>query len=210
MKGVPILLAMDEVERMFSSPLRSDFFSMLRNWHNNRARGGDWKHLNLALVTSTEPYQFITDLNQSPFNVGQVIELSDFTLEQVMDLNRRHNQLLVETQIVQLYALLGGHPYLTRKAFYLLASQRIAFIDLLNNGCEDDGPFGDHLRNYLFRMGGQEKLKAGLIQVIKFQRCTDEQIFFRLRGAGLVKRIGNEVKPRNNLYADYFEKRLNG
>jgi len=209
-KDVPILLAMDEVERMFASPFRSDFFSMLRNWHNNRARGGDWKRLNMALVTSTEPYEFIADLNQSPFNVGQVIELSDFTLEQVMDLNHRHHELLTKTQIEQLYDLLSGHPYLTRKALYLIANQRIAFIDLLNNGCEDDGPFGDHLRNYLFRMGGQEKLKTGLIQVLKFQRCTDEQVFFRLRGAGLVKRVGNEVQPRNNLYADYFEKRLNG
>ena len=207
---VPILLAMDEVERMFSSPFRSDFFSMLRNWHNNRARNSDWKRFNMALVTSTEPYQFIADLNQSPFNVGQVIELSDFTREQVIDLNHRHHEPLTELQVRQLYELLSGHPYLTRKALYLIANQRITFIDLLNNSCEDDGPFGDHLRNYLFRMGGQEKLKAGLIQVIKFQRCTDEQIFFRLRGTGLVKRVSNEVKTRNNLYADYFGKRLNG
>ena len=63
-KDVQILLAMDEVERMFASPFRSDFFSMLRSWHNNRARGGDWKQLNLSLVTSTEPYQFIAGLNQ--------------------------------------------------------------------------------------------------------------------------------------------------
>jgi hypothetical protein len=56
---------MDEVERMFASPFRSDFFSMLRSWHNNRARGGDWTRFNMALVTSTEPYQFIADLNQS-------------------------------------------------------------------------------------------------------------------------------------------------
>ena len=70
-----VLLAMDEVERMFASPSRSDFFSMLRSWHNRRAQGGDWIHLNMALVTSTEPYQLISDLNQSPFNVGTVVEL---------------------------------------------------------------------------------------------------------------------------------------
>jgi hypothetical protein len=209
-KDVQILLAMDEVERMFASPFRSDFFSMLRSWHNNRARGGDWTRFNMALVTSTEPYQFIADLNQSPFNVGQVVELGDFTPKQVSDLNHRHHAPLDQTQVQQIYDLLGGHPYLTRRALYLLASQRITFSKMLEIACEDDGPFGDHLRNYLFRMGGQEKLKTGLIQIIKHQRCQDEHIFFQLRGAGLVKRVGDAVIPRNQLYADYFGKRLNG
>ena len=210
MREVQILLAMDEVERMFASPFRSDFFSMLRSWHNNRARGGDWVRLNMALVTSTEPYQFIADLNQSPFNVGQVVELVDFTLEQVFDLNRRHYRPLMEAQIRQLHSLLGGHPYLTRKALYLVASQRITFTEMLDRAFEDDGPFGDHLRNYLFRMGDRHKLRAGLVQVIKYQSCSDEHTFFRLRGAGLVKRTGNIVLPRNQLYADYFGKRLIG
>lgn len=209
-KDVQILLAMDEVERMFASPFRSDFFSMLRSWHNNRARGGDWTRLNLSLVTSTEPYQFIADLNQSPFNVGQVVELGDFTFEQVSALNRRHRNPLTEAQIKQLFDLLGGHPYLTRKALYLVASQRDTFAELLENACEDNGPFGDHLRNHLFRIGDQEKLKAGLVQIIKFQRCSDEHVFFQLRGSGLVKRIDTRVMPRNQLYADYFGKRLHG
>jgi hypothetical protein len=201
---------MDEVERMFASPFRSDFFSMLRSWHNNRARGGDWVRLNLSLVTSTEPYQFIADLNQSPFNVGQVIELVDFTLGQISDLNHRHHDPLTDDQLRQLYDLLCGHPYLTRRALYLLASKRTTFEEMIENACEDDGPFGDHLRNYLFRMSNQEKLKAGLVQVIRSQRCSDEHIFFQLRGAGLVKRVAIDVIPRNPLYADYFKKRING
>jgi len=209
-KDVQILLAMDEVERMFASPFRSDFFSMLRSWHNNRARGGDWTRLNLSLVTSTEPYQFIADLNQSPFNVGQVIELTDFSLKQVIELNHRHHNPLDKSQVTQLYDLLGGHPYLTRKALYLIAIQRDTFDEMLENASEDDGPFGDHLRNYLFRMSHQEKLKAGLVQVIKYHRCSDEHSFFQLRGAGLVRRVGEDVLPRNPLYANYFGKRLNG
>jgi hypothetical protein len=205
-----VLLAMDEVERMFTSPFRSDFFSMLRSWHNNRARGGDWTRFNMALVTSTEPYQLIADLNQSPFNVGAVIELKDFTLQQVSDLNRRHGSPLSAEQVAQILGLLGGHPYLTRKALYLVASRRASFEDVMNNCCEDDGPFGDHLRNHLFRMSDHQDLKSSLMQVIDYRRCADEHIFFRLRGAGLVKRVGNEVVPRNELYACYFGERLHG
>ncbi len=84
----PLVLAMDEVESIFDTDFRSDFFGMLRSWHNSRATTPIWKRLDLALVTSTEPYQLIENLNQSPFNVGQVVELVDFSAEQVADLNR--------------------------------------------------------------------------------------------------------------------------
>ena len=205
-----LLLAMDEVERMFTSPFRSNFFSMLRSWHNNRARGGDWTRFNMALVTSTEPYQLIADLNQSPFNVGTVVELKDFTLDQVGDLNQRHGSPLSPGEVNEISSLLGGHPYLTRKALYLVAGKRSTFDDLVKDAGEDDGPFGDHLRNHLFRMSDYQELKSGLMQVIKYHRCADEHTFFRLRGAGLVKRVGNDVLPRSALYADYFGKRLDG
>ena len=206
----PVLLAMDEVERMFASPFRSDFFSMLRSWHNRRAQGGDWTRLNLALVTSTEPYQLIADLNQSPFNVGKAVELKDFNLEQVAELNRRHGKPLKDADLYNLTKLLSGHPYLTRKALYLVASKRITLDALFATAWEDDGPFGDHLRNHLFRMSDYPELKEGMMGAIKYQRIADEHVFFRLRGAGLVQRAGNEELPRNPLYADYFEKRLNG
>ncbi|KAF0107919.1 MAG: toll-interleukin receptor [Anaerolineaceae bacterium] len=209
LQDTQLLLAMDEVERMFTSPFRSDFFSMLRSWHNGRARGGDWTRFNMALVTSTEPYQLIADLNQSPFNVGAVVELKDFTSQQVSDLNQRHGNPLTSEQVAKIADLLGGHPYLTRKALYLVASKRAAFDDVVKNACEDDGPFGDHLRNHLFRMSNYQELKSGLMQVIKYRRCPDEHVFFRLRGAGLVRRVGNDVLPRNALYAEYFGKRLN-
>lgn len=208
LQDTKLLLAMDEVERMFTSPFRSDFFSMLRSWHNNRARGGDWTRFNMALVTSTEPYQLIADLNQSPFNVGTVVELKDFTPKQVTDLNQRHGKPLSAEQVTKIGELLGGHPYLTRKALYLTASKRETFDNILKNAWEDNGPFGDHLRNQLFRMSNHQELKSCLMQVIKHQRCGDENIFFRLRGAGLIKRVGNDVLPRNQLYAEYFGKRL--
>ena len=76
--GNPLVLAMDEVDKVFVTDFRNDFFAMLRSWHNSRATTPIWKQLDLTLVTSTEPYQLIDDLNQSPFNVGQVIDLADF------------------------------------------------------------------------------------------------------------------------------------
>src|SRR6185503_17232068 len=186
------------------------FFGMLRSWHNQRLAGSIWKQLDLALVTSTEPYQLIDNLNQSPFNVGEVIELADFSPEQVADLNRRHGTPLTSAQEQQLMALLRGHPYLVRRALYLVASQRIVPADLFSQATDDRGPFGDHLRNHLFRLHGKADLIQGLRQVIRHHTCPDERVFFRLRGAGLVQREGQEVWPRCQLYADFFRERLDG
>ncbi|MBV9791825.1 MAG: AAA-like domain-containing protein [Chloroflexi bacterium] len=206
----PLVLAMDEVETMFDTDFRSDFFGMLRGWHNKRATQLIWKQLDLALVTSTEPYQLIDNLNQSPFNVGEVIDLKDFTAEQVAQLNRRHGSPLRPQHEQQLMLLLSGHPYLVRRALYLIAGQYLSATELFAGAADDRGPFGDHLRYHLFRMRDKPELVRGLLQIIHQHRCQDESVFFRLHGAGLVHRVGKIAMPRCQLYATYFQEHLHG
>ena len=206
----PLVLVMDEVDSLFNSSFQTDFFGMLRSWHNSRADDPEWKKLSLALVTSTEPYQFINDEFQSPFNVGEVLSPDDFTLEQVSDLNRRYGMPLSEHQTERLISLLNGHPYLVRRVLYLLANNRITVEDLFDEAkmIEERGPFGDHLRYHLFRLHDKTDLVQDFLQVIKNKTCRDEHVFFRLRGAGLVRREGRLVVPRCQLYTNYFSKNL--
>ncbi|MGP1385374.1 MAG: AAA-like domain-containing protein [Thainema sp.] len=208
----PVVLAMDEVETMFDTAFRSDFFSMLRNWHNNRAIKQIWKQLDLALVTSTEPYQLIDNLNQSPFNVGQIIELTDFEFVQVADLNERHGNPLLVAELQRLMELVNGHPYLVRKALYLVVTGAMSASELFAQAVKERGPFGDHLRYHLFRMYDKPELVQGFLQVVRTHTCADERIFFKLRGAGLVRRSGDGsvVVPRCQLYEQYFQQHLNG
>ena len=206
--GSPLVLAMDEVDKVFDTPFRNDFFGMLRNWHNSRAMSDIWNNLDLVLVTSTEPYQLIDDLNQSPFNVGQVIELEDFTLEQVSDLNQRHGSVFDSSAEIKLMALLNGHPYLVRKALYLVASEQISARELFNNATSIRGPFGDHLRRLLSLLHDRQELRQALLQVIRNNSCEDPLLFWQLRGAGLVRSHGHTIIPRCQLYADYFREHL--
>lgn len=210
--GGPLVLAMDEVDRLFDTPFRSDFFGMLRSWHNSRQTGAVWKNLDLVLVTSTEPYQFVANLNQSPFNVGCVIELEDFTRAEVDDLNARHGRdgrpPFAPAELDRLLALVGGQPYLVRRALYLTATGQLTPADLFARAADEHGPFGDHLRAHLGRLHEVPALLAGLRRVLAEGACADEQVFFRLRGAGLVRRQGAAVVPRYALYAEYFHARL--
>jgi hypothetical protein len=204
----PLVLAMDEVEGVFDRPFRNDFFGMLRSWHNNRWAGPCWKHLDLVLVTSTEPYQFIKEANQSPFNVGEVIDLADFSSAQVDEVNRRHKSPLTHDQLRQLITLVGGHPYLVRRALYMVASQRVTPETLLRDGPDDGGPFGDHLRRHLFRLQERAELLQGLAEVLRGGTCRDERVVDLLQGAGLIRRDGRSVVPRCKLYQDFFRDRL--
>ena len=210
----PLLLAMDEVDRMFEAEYRSDFFSMLRGWHNNRASPlpplKPWKQLDLALVTATEPYHLIANLNQSPFNVGEVIPLADFSAEQVAELHRRHGAPLAPAPLAQLMELLHGHPYLVRRALYLVAVNQMAVEQVLEQAASDYGPFGDHLRYHLFRIVDHQALRAGLRQVIRSHRCDDEKTSRLLIAAGLARLEGSAVRPRCPLYASYFGEHLDG
>jgi hypothetical protein len=210
----PLLLAMDEVDRLFEAEYRSDFFAMLRGWHNNRASPltllRPWKQLDLALVTATEPYHLIANLNQSPFNVGEVIQLHDFTAEQVDDLNQRHGAPLATAPLAQLMELLHGHPYLVRRALYLVANGQRPVEQVLEQAASDYGPFGDHLRYHLFRIVDHQPLRAGLRQVIRSNRCDDEKTSRLLIAAGLARQEDRAVLPRCPLYATYFGQHLDG
>ncbi len=206
----PLMLAMDGVDLIEGSIFRSDFFGMLRSWHNKRSNPITpiWKQLSLVLSTSTEPSLFIENLDQSPFNVGTEIELTDFTLAEVTQLNDRYSLPLNREQVQKLMNLLHGHPYLAHLALYLVAAKHLTAADLFTHTAEDEGPFGEHLHRLLARLNNQEALIQGLRQVIDSHQCQNEQAFLRLRAAGLVRREGEQILPRCELYAKYFRKHL--
>jgi hypothetical protein len=143
----PIVLAIDEADRLLAAPFRDTVFGLLRSWHNSRALNDAWDRLDILLVISTEPSLLIADQNQSPFNVGTKIVLEDLSLEQVAELNRRYRMPLEEAELPQLFDLLGGHPYLTSKALYTLVTDGGGWESFARVAPLSGGPFGDHLRS---------------------------------------------------------------
>lgn len=211
-----LVLAMDEVDKVFSASFRDDFFGMLRTWHNKRAMHTLWQRLDLVLVTSTEPFMFIDkrSQSQSPFNVGEKLTLGDFSPPQVADLNQRHGQPLSARQVEQLATLVHGHPYLVRRALYMVASQHITPEALFREASQNGGPFDGHLKNHLSLLHQTPELMPALAQVVRTPTRLDDDAFYRLQGAGLVRRDrinGKEMAvPRCPLYANYFREHLRG
>ena len=206
----PILFLLDEADRLFNSSFRDDFFSTVRGWHNLRARNSLWNNLNLVIAHSTEPSLWIQDITQSPFNVGARIRLDGFDSDQLSTLNFKYGKpLKTPDEIQSLLDLVDGHPFLVRQALYVLFSNQWSMPRLESEAINDTGPFGDHLRGFLWRLQDNKDLKASVIQILRNGQCDDEKHFQRLSAAGLARgETRNEARMRCQLYHDYFSKHL--
>ena len=122
--------------------------------------------------------------------------------------NRRHGAPVAEHDLAGFMELLGGHPYLTRKALYTLVTRGWTWTDLFQVAATDQGPFGDHLRRYHWLLNERPDFRTTLGEVINKGRCSDDLIFFRLLRAGLVKGSGDVCRCRCNLYKLYFQEKL--
>ena len=206
----PIVLALDEVDRVFqSAEIAQGFFPMLRSWHEEAKTIDIWEQLRLVVVHSTEDYGPL-DINQSPFNVGLPIELSEFTSEQVEDLARRHKLNWNEDQVNSLMAMVGGHPYLVRWALYRLACQDLTLEKLLQDAPTDGGIYEEHLRRHLRTIQENSELATALKQVVTVTEPVRLETMqaYKLYSMGLIKRQGDRVTPRCQLYQQYFRERL--
>jgi hypothetical protein len=204
----PIILALDEVDRLLLTDYHADFFGLLRSWHNMRSRNLRWEQFSLLMAISTEPYLLIDDMQQSPFNVGLMVYLDDFDEGQVRALNGRYHSPLSDQDIPQLYRLLNGHPYLTRVAFYTMVRDGLTMADLLATAVSENSPFTPHLRYQRQLITGVPELREALKQVLHDNQCPDEMARYRLLKAGLIKQSGTAVTCRCDLYREYFAQTL--
>lgn len=199
-----ILLAIDEADALLDAGYRKHFFALLRAWDSRRAFDASWRKLSLVMVISTHPYLLIDDVNLSPFNVGLTISLKDFTAEQVEDLNQRHGSPLKPEEISTLMAMVGGHPYLVRQAFYTMVSEALSLAELLSIAGSPDGPFGKHLLFYEHSLRRNPSLMSAFQQVLRGQEIPDESLLERLSAVGLIRQDAQKWNARCGLYEQFF------
>jgi hypothetical protein len=206
----PFVLAIDEVDVLFDTDFARDFFGLIRSWHNSRARRQGYENLDVLLAHTSNTGMFIDSLNESPFNSGESFETSDFTPQQVSELNRRFGSPLSAGQEQALFGMVGGHPYLAHLALYSVAVGRVSAAELLADPLRDDHIFMTHLRQLLLRLDGSRRLADALKEVLRGENCRDLKALFQLESAGLVLLKGEKFVPRCRLYADFFGTWLGG
>jgi hypothetical protein len=206
----PVLICLDEVDRILDREFRDDFFTLVRGWHNRRATEDGWKHLNLVIVHSTETSLWIRDPRISPFNVGQRFTLPPFNLGDIYELNRRHGKALEKKEDIEaLLRFVGGQPYLVRVALFTCAQNGWSISELRRRAIEDPGPFSDHLRDRIISLRRSPKRLSAFKEVLHNSSCQDELDFEVLLAAGLVKgKRRSSISVHCELYEQYFRENL--
>ena len=210
--NAPLVWGMDEVDRLFTCSFCSEVFGLFRSWHNERSLdpSGPWAGLTLAIAYATEAHLFITDMNQSPFNIGTRLTLEDFKPEQVVELNRRHKSpLKTDGELARFIRLVGGQPYLVRRGLYEMVAQKMELPALEQQADRDEGIYGDHLRRLMVSLAKDNELCSVMRGVLWGDPCPTPESFYRLRTAGLIMgETAAEARPRCELYALYFKRHL--
>ncbi|MEM6612201.1 MAG: AAA-like domain-containing protein [Cyanobacteria bacterium P01_C01_bin.72] len=210
----PLILALDEVNRLFEYPeVAQEFLPLLRFWHEEANNVDVWQNLRIIVVHSTEVY-IPLEINQSPLNLGLPIVLPEFNLEQVKELAHRHKfqsvELNLEQDLVTLMEMVGGFPYLVRQALYTLATQDTTMEKLLAEAPTPSGIYRTHLQSYFSTLSQYPELMNTFSQVVMADSPLQvpSLLSYQLSSIGLVKLVDNKVIPSCNLYRLYFRNYL--
>lgn len=207
----PLVLWLDEVDRIFPhQKVAADFLGLLRAWHEEAKIRSIWQRLRLVVAHSTEVYVPLK-INESPFNVGESIELPEFTPEQVQNLAQQQGLSWNLIQVQLLMDMVGGHPYLVQQAFsHLKNNQSITLEQILQTAPTEAGIYSSHLRRYWWVIQQHPELAAALKKVGMANTSVRLETMqaYKLHSMGLINLLGNEVTISCKLYRQYLCDRL--
>lgn len=208
----PLALCLDEIDELFKHPeIASDFFGLLRAWHEESKSNSVsvWRNLRLVITYSKEVY-IPLDINRSPFNVGMPIDLPQLNQAQVLDLVERHGLNWSDTEIAQLMTMVGGHPFLLRVALNHIASRQITLERFLQVAPTAEWEYEGHLRRHLLHLEEEDVLVDAMRRVVASNKTVRLKTIeaYKLSCMGLVRFQGNDVIPLCDLYRRYFRDRL--
>lgn len=211
----PLVVALDEVNRLFNYPeVAQEFLPLLRFWHEEANNVRVWQKFRLIVTHSTEIYIPLS-LNQSPFNVGLSLSLNKFDWEQVQELVKSYGldkseSPLTPEQLQSLNEIVNGHPYLLNLALCHLVTQDNNVHKLIEEAATETGIYRDHLRGHFAFLNEYPQLSGAYRQIIMSDEAVNLNSIaaYKLESAGLVELQGNHAVPMCNLYRSYFRERL--
>lgn len=205
----PLLICLDEADRVFEAPIKAEFFSSIRALYNAGTIEQRWSQIRWVLSTSSEPSFFIDDLNESPFNIGRKVELNAFTLAEITTFVQYHELNLDRDTLHQIMIYVGGRPYLVHLLLYHFAEASVARAQIFDARSAGGGIFRDHLRRYLIQFQHETALADAMKSVIAGQGSIEARLEARLEASGLVKRDSNQrVVSFCQLYSEFFRNEL--
>ncbi|MHC5861382.1 CHASE2 domain-containing protein [Nostoc sp.] len=123
--AVPLVIFLDEIDTTLSLDFTDDFFAAIRYLYVARARIPEFQRLSFVLIGVATPGDLIRDSKRTPFNIGQRVELTDFTLEEALPFADGLGLPPEQSEQILKWGLkwTGGHPYLTQRLCHVITEQ---------------------------------------------------------------------------------------
>ncbi len=222
----PVVIFIDEIDTTLRLGFTDDFYSGIRYLYNARAKTPELKRLSFVLIGVATPSDLIHNPETTPFNIGQRVDLADFTFAEAMALTSGFNlpPAISEEILRWIMEWTGGHPYLTQRLCRAVSDEKRdgwsrKDIDHLVNALffSEGGDRDNNLqfvRDMLTRRA-QEIEGIDPVEVLTtYQRVrrgkkpvSDEEqsiVKSHLKLSGVVCRENGELSVRNPIYGTVF------
>ncbi|MBV8884890.1 MAG: AAA-like domain-containing protein [Chroococcidiopsidaceae cyanobacterium CP_BM_RX_35] len=220
-----VVVFVDEIDSTLSLDFTDDFFAVLRYLYVARAQEPTFHRLSFILIGVATPGDLIRDPKRTPFNVGQRVDLTDFTLSEVMPLVAGLGLEAEAEQVMQwVLKWTGGHPYLTQRLCGALVEsqenpgsrqyreadvEQVVSRTFLGVMSEQDNNL-QFVRDMLTKRAPQPEAVLRTYREIRRGRLPvpdEEQSLVKshLKLSGVVRREGKHLVVRNPIYHRVFD-----
>jgi hypothetical protein len=217
-----IVVFFDEIDTTLALPYTDDFFAAIRELYQARDSEPELARLSFVIAGSASPNDLMKDASRTPFNVGQHVELSDFTFEEALPLSQGFPTERGSDRVFLAHILewTGGHPYLTQvlASRIVRAGSKVRSIEdidelvrqlfLSTQGDQDRNLrfVGDMLTKRAEKIG-RDKVLLAYREILSGRSVIDRgqsEVINHLKLAGVVKIVADRVKVRNEIYRSAF------
>jgi hypothetical protein len=217
----PIVLFIDEIDRVLSQGFSLDnFFALIRYFYNRRVDHPVYKRLTFALLGVATPSDLIRDKTCTCFNIGRAIHLEGFHPHEVAPLTQGLLESVENPEAVmqEILCWTGGQPFLTQKICQLIVQTSLDYKftsveAVIRKRIIDDWESQDepqHLRTIRDRILRDENRSGRLLSL--FQQILqqgeleagDRPEQWELQLSGLVVKQQGRLRIYNPIYAEIF------
>ncbi|HEU5104088.1 MAG TPA: AAA-like domain-containing protein, partial [Roseiflexaceae bacterium] len=222
--AAPVIIFVDEIDTTLSLPFADDFYAAVRSLYEARTRAPELKRLSFVLIGVATPGDLIRDSKRTPFNIGQRVDLTDFSFDEALPFAEGLGQPPRKARRLLGWVLhwTGGHPYLTQRLCRALALQnrqrwskrevaQLVATTFFGEKSQQDNNL-QFVRDMLTRRAPDRTEVLTTYRRIYRGRpavADEEQSIVKnhLKLSGIARREGDLLRVRNQIYQRVFDKR---
>ena len=221
-----LLIFIDEIDSVLGLNFSvNDFFALIRYCYNQRSINPAYRRLTFAFFGVATPSDLISNVETTPFNIGQSIQLEGFKEYEAQPLLQGLTNKVSNPQALlkEILAWTSGQPFLTQKICKLIRDTAASIPDgneaswienLVRTNIIENWEFQDepeHLRTVSNRLLNSKK-SVGLLELYrdvlsqKAVISADSLEARELLLSGLVVKHKRSLKIHNRIYESIFNR----